>query len=36
VLPNADWIRLMAATPKGAQDIGRLDKSALKQAAACR
>lgn len=36
VLPNADWTRLMAATPKGAQDIGRLDKSALKRAAACR
>ena len=33
VLPNADWTRLMAATPKGTRDIGPLDKAALKQAA---
>ncbi len=36
VLPNADWTRLMAATPKGTRDIGPLDRTALKQATACR
>ncbi len=35
LLPNADWTRLMAATPKGARDLGPFNKSALSQAQIC-
>lgn len=36
VLANADWTRLMAATPDGQRDLGAFDKAAFKAALACR
>ena len=35
LLPNADWTRLMAATPNGAQDIGPYNKPAMAKAKSC-
>lgn len=35
LLPNADWSRLMAATPIGARDIGPFKAAALRSARRC-
>lgn len=35
LLANADWTRLMAATPSGARDLGPFSKTALKAAQTC-
>lgn len=36
VLANADWTRLMAATPTGQRDLGEFSKAAFNAALACR